>query len=201
MVSKKKSSTKSTKSSKKEATTAPVAPSTDATATATPTTPVEQDAVAVLNSQFTDVLSQLRTLRSQLTAVTSQVLTLSKRAERELKQANKASRKKRKNGANRTPSGFVKPTTISTELCKFLGKQEGTEMARTEVTREINSYIRKHKLQDPSNGRKINPDTKLKKLLKLKKDDELTYFNLQRYMSHHFTKSKAAQAAAASKSS
>lgn len=203
MVSKKKSSTKSTKSSKKEATTAPAAPSTDATATTTSTTtaPVEQDAVAVLNSQFTDVLSQLRTLRSQLTAVTSQVLTLSKRAERELKQANKASRKKRKNGANRTPSGFVKPTTISTELCKFLGKQEGTEMARTEVTREINSYIRKHKLQDPSNGRKINPDTKLKKLLKLKKDDELTYFNLQRYMSHHFTKSKAAQAAAASKSS
>lgn len=190
MVSKKKSTT--TKSAKKASSQTPAAP---AASEATPAAaPVEQDAVAVLNSQFTDVLSQLRTLRSQLTAVTSQVLALSKRTERELKQANKASRKKRKNGANRTPSGFVKPTTISTELCKFLGKQEGTEMARTEVTREINSYIRKHKLQDPSNGRKINPDAKLKKLLKLKKDDELTYFNLQRYMSHHFTKSKAAAA-------
>jgi chromatin remodeling complex protein RSC6 len=61
-------------------------------------------------------------------------------------------------------------------------------MARTEVTREINTYIRAHNLQDKENGRKINPDTKLATLLKLKKSDELTYFNLQRYMSPHFAK-------------
>jgi hypothetical protein len=34
--------------------------------------------------------------------------------------------------------------------------------------------------------------------LKLKKTDELTYFNLQRYMSPHFAKSEKALAAAAS---
>ncbi len=68
----------------------------------------------------------------------------------------------------------------------------GTEMARTEVTREINSYIRAHKLQDPKNGRRILADAKLRKLLKLKKDDELTYFNLQRYMSPHFAKANKA---------
>jgi chromatin remodeling complex protein RSC6 len=61
-------------------------------------------------------------------------------------------------------------------------------MARTEVTREINVYIRANKLQDVNNGRKINPDKKLATLLKLNKDDELTYFNLQRYMSSHFPK-------------
>jgi len=61
-------------------------------------------------------------------------------------------------------------------------------MARTEVTREINSYIREHKLQDKDNGRKIIADKKLTGLLKLKKGDELTYFNLQRYMSPHFAK-------------
>ena len=61
-------------------------------------------------------------------------------------------------------------------------------MARTEVTREINTYIRAHKLQDPKNGRVIRADAALRKLLKLKKDDELTYFNLQRYMSPHFAK-------------
>merc|ERR1711871_95491 len=188
-----KSSTKSSKKAETQAA-APAAPQATATATETP----KEDSVAVLSAQFTDVLSQLRTLRSQLTAVTSQVLALSKRSERELKAAQKLSRKKRKNGAGRTPSGFVKPTAISEELCAFLGKDKGTEMARTEVTREINSYIRAHKLQDPKNGRKILPDKKLTKLLKLKKEDELTYFNLQRYMSHHFTKSSSAKSAKSS---
>ena len=106
---------------------------------------------------------------------------------RQLKQAHKQGRKKRKTG-NRAPSGFVKPTKISTELASFLNKPKGTEMARTEVTREINTYIRAHKLQDPANGRRILADAKLRKLLKLGKNDELTYFNLQRYMSPHFAK-------------
>ena len=148
--------------------------------------PVE-DAPPTLPDQFTALLAQLSALRSQLTSVTSQVRALSKRTDREIRAAQKASRKKRKSG-NRAPSGFVKPTKISKELATFLQKPAGTEMARTEVTREINSYIRAHKLQDPANGRRILADAKLRKLLKLKKDDELTYFNLQRYMSPHFAK-------------
>jgi chromatin remodeling complex protein RSC6 len=71
-------------------------------------------------------------------------------------------------------------------------------MARTDVTREINKYIRTNNLQDKENGRKINPDKKLTSLLKLKKGDELTYFNLQRYMSPHFAKASAAIAAVVS---
>ena len=155
---------------------------------AAPAAPVEKvDAPPSLGDQFTALLAQLSALRSQLTSVTSQVRALSKRSDRELKQAQKAGRKKRKSG-NRAPSGFVKPTKISVELATFLGKAKGTEMARTEVTREINTYIRAHKLQDPKNGRRILADAKLRKLLKLKKEDELTYFNLQRYMSPHFAK-------------
>ena len=159
-----------------------------AAAPAVPAAPVEKvDAPPTLGDQFTALLAQLSALRSQLTSVTSQVRALSKRSDRELKQAQKAGRKKRKSG-NRAPSGFVKPTKISVELATFLGKDKGTEMARTEVTREINTYIRAHKLQDPKNGRRILADAKLRKLLKLKKEDELTYFNLQRYMSPHFAK-------------
>jgi chromatin remodeling complex protein RSC6 len=71
-------------------------------------------------------------------------------------------------------------------------------MARTDVTREINKYIRTNNLQDKENGRKINPDKKLTSLLKLKKGDELTYFNLQRYMSPHFAKASASVAAVVS---
>ena len=88
-------------------------------------------------------------------------------------------------------SGFVKPTKISNELALFLGKPKDSEMARTDVTREINKYIRAHNLQDPNNGRHILADAKLKKLLKLKKDDNLTYFNLQKYMSPHFAKASS----------
>ena len=185
----KSSSTDSKKSSSKSV--APPAPS-KAVETTAPASTTPQ-----LQEQFAQLLTQLSVLRSQLTAVTSQVRTLSKRTERELKQAQKVGRKKRKSG-NRAPSGFVKPTKISSELANFLGKEKGTEMARTEVTREINTYIRAHKLQDPKNGRKILPDKKLTKLLKLKKEDELTYFNLQRYMSHHFTKSSSAKSAKSS---
>ena len=153
-----------------------------------------------LNDSFTALLGQLQALRSQLTSVTAQVRTLQKRSERELKNALKASKKRQRKNGNRAPSGFVKPTKISKELATFLGKPLGTEMARTEVTREINTYIRAHKLQDPKNGRIICADSKLRKLLKLKKDDELTYFNLQRYMSPHFAKSAKAKAKEAEES-
>ena len=187
-----KKSSKS-KSKAKAAKSAP-APAKKASAPVAPAAVAEAPAVPTMSDNFTALLAQLSALRSQLTSVTTQVRALSKRADRELKQAQKAGRKKRKSG-NRAPSGFVKPTKISVELATFLGKAKGTEMARTEVTREINSYIRAHKLQDPKNGRRILADAKLRKLLKLKKEDELTYFNLQRYMSPHFAKaSKTASA-------
>ena len=83
-------------------------------------------------------------------------------------------------------SSFTTPMRISNELAKFIGKPAGTEMARTDVSRHINTYIRVNNLQDPQNGRIINPDSKLQKLLRLGKNDELTYFNLQKYMKPHF---------------
>ena len=181
---------KTTKSSKKaavkaapkvEQVVAPPAPETAPVAEAAP-------AVPTLAESFGELLGQLQALRSQLTSVTGQVRALQKRADRELKQAHKASKKRARRTGNRAPSGFVKPTKISSELASFLGKPKGTEMARTEVTREINKYIRANNLQDKDNGRVILADSKLRKLLKLKKDDELTYFNLQRYMSPHFAK-------------
>jgi len=89
---------------------------------------------------------------------------------------------------DRRPLGFVRPQKISNELAKFLGKPLATEMVRTDVSRLINSYIRDNNLQDPQNGRNINPDTKLRALLKIGENDELTYFNLQKYMSPHFIK-------------
>jgi chromatin remodeling complex protein RSC6 len=141
-----------------------------------------------LSEEFNQVVTQLTSVRTLLAGLTTQVRQLQRRSEKELRTAQKSGKKVRKATGNRNPSGFVKPTPISDALAAFLGKKPGDQMARTEVTREINQYIRAHNLQDPSNGRKINPDAKLRKLLNVEKNGELTYFNLQRYMSPHFIK-------------
>ena len=156
----------------------------------------EADA-ADLAAQSTEFLAKLNQVGSLLASLKTEYRSLEKKWSREIKTAQKSQAKRKRKSGNRQPSGFVKPTKISDELAQFLEKPIGSEMARTDVTREINKYIRSHNLQDKENGRKINPDVKLQTLLKLKKTDELTYFNLQRYMSPHFQKAAAAVAAAA----
>ena len=185
--------TKATTASKTDA---PITSTPVVTATATPVdahtegTAIEASSLSSLFSEFG---SKLQTLSSGLSSLRSDFRTLERNVARELRAAQKVSKRKRKSG-NRAPSGFVKPTLISKELAEFLGKPAGSEWARTEVTREINAYIRLHSLQDKENGRKINPDSKLKNLLQLKKGEELTYFNLQKYMSPHFAKATPAVA-------
>jgi upstream activation factor subunit UAF30 len=146
------------------------------------------DGEAPLAEQSVEFVAKLQQLSFMISTLKSEYRALEKKWSREVKTAQKVSSKRKRKVGNRAPSGFVKPTKISDELASFLGKEKGSEMARTEVTRDINKYIRTHNLQDKENGRKINPDNKLAALLKLKKTDELTYFNLQRYMSPHFAK-------------
>jgi chromatin remodeling complex protein RSC6 len=171
---------------------APVAPAPVVEAVAAePVVAAAESSTAVKVQEFGAKLQQMASL---FASMKSDYKTLEKVFSRELKSAQKNS-KKRKSSGNRQPSGFVKPTRISDELAKFLGKTVGTEMARTEVSKEINAYIREKGLQDKENGRKIHPDASLSKLLALTAADELTYFNLQRYMKHHFIKEVAAVAA------
>jgi len=169
------------------------APAVKAAPVVTETAPVEvapvvEEPVSTVFGQFSDFMAKLQAVSASMSSLRTEFRGIERQVTRELKAAAKISAKRKRKTGNRAPSGFVKPTLISNELASFLGKPEGTEMARTEVTREINSYIREHKLQDKDNGRKIIADKKLTGLLKLKKDDELTYFNLQKYMSPHFAK-------------
>ena len=158
--------------------------------------PVEETVTPQLTQDFTDFMGKLQQINTLISSLKTEFRVLEKKATRELKAAQKANLKRKRKQGNRSPSGFVKPCLISNELASFLNKPNGVEMARTEVTREINTYIRTHNLQDKSNGRKINADAKLAGLLKLKPSDELTYFNLQRYMSPHFQKAATAAAKA-----
>jgi chromatin remodeling complex protein RSC6 len=150
--------------------------------------------VSSVTGRITEFNAKLQQLTSLFSSIKNDFKVLEKAVAREMKAAQKASSKKRKSTGTRKPSGFVKPTLISEELAAFLSKPVGTEMARTDVSKEINAYITANGLQDKSNGRKINADAKLTKLLKITPSDELTYFNLQRFMKHHFVKPVVATA-------
>ena len=125
-----------------------------------------------------------------LAKIKSDFKVLEKQVIKEARSMDKVNAKRKKSKGLRAPSGFVKPTAISKDLAKFLGVAEDTKMARTDVTKMITAYVKDNKLQAPNNGRKIIPDKKLMALLNCKASDEVTYFNLQKYMKPHFIKSE-----------
>jgi len=171
------------------------APVVESTPVVAPLDGETSEVVVSLTSKLAEFGEKINQLTNVVSVMKTEYKALDKAVARELKAALKASQKKKRTSGNRAPSGFVKPTLISDELAAFLGKEKGTHLARTAVSKEINAYIRAANLQDPTNGRKINPDAKLAKLLKLAKGDELTYFNLQKYMKHHFIKTVVAPVA------
>ena len=83
-------------------------------------------------------------------------------------------------------NGFAKPTTISSELCEFLDLEPNTLIARTEVTKLINKYVKSNNLQNQENKRIISMDDKMKKLIEVPEGTDLTFFNLQKYIKHHY---------------
>ena len=171
------------------------APVKEVAPTAAPVANEVVEETSGIQQKMNEFSAKLQQISSIFSSMKGDFKTLEKTIARELKAAAKASSKRAKRAGNRQPSGFVKPTRISDELAKFLGKTVGTEMARTDVSKEINAYIRANNLQRPDNGRFIVPDAKLTTLLKLGKNDELSYFNLQRYMKPHFIKAEAAASA------
>lgn len=164
---------------------APAAASTPAAATpvaAAPSTPSEVE----VDSPLTRLTSKVSALAVLLKEVQAELKVAQKEYEK-LKKASEKAERKRAN-ARTSPSGFAKPTKISDELCGFLNVAKGTEMSRTEVTRHINEYVKKNGLFKAENKRVILPNAGLKKLLGCKDTDEVTYFNLQKWMKHHFVR-------------
>jgi chromatin remodeling complex protein RSC6 len=134
---------------------------------------------------LTKQLSQVITLCKTMVVENKQLKRDWMKVNKELKKRTK--RKNKQSGGVKQLSGFAKPTAISPELAKFLCVNTSDLLARTDVTKRINVYIKEHDLQNPKNRRIIVPDSKLSKLLK-NEGNEVTYFNLQRYMKIHFPK-------------
>ena len=140
-----------------------------------------------ISEQFSSLLNTLSSFKSQISMLNAQVKTIERSVKKQMKKLEREAQKN-KNKGNRKASGFAVPTKISNDLCKFMGKPEGSEMARTEVTKYIIHYIKSKNLPDKKNKKVIKPDTALKSLLDVKSSDQVTYFNLQKYMNKHFVK-------------
>ena len=137
--------------------------------------------------QFESLITQLNTVKSNISGIQQNIKQLEKTVKKQMKGLKKEVTKT-KNKGNRQPSGFAKPSKVTKELCEFMNKAEGSEIARTEVTRALVAYIKENKLENTSNSKIISPDNKLKILLGLHDNQELTYFNIQKYMNKHFVK-------------
>lgn len=149
--------------------------------------PVEE-ASASLESQTTEFFGKLQNLSSQMTSLKTEFKTLEKQWTKTMKVYLKATKKRKRQTGDTSKTGFNKPVQISKELASFIGQPFGTEVSRAEITKLIHNYVKSNNLKDAQNGRIIHPDKKLNSLLKVEKDEVLSYFNLQKYMSCHYCK-------------
>ena len=151
------------------------------------------DKLNTIMSQFSTINDSLTLFKMQISALQQQVRVVEKNVRKELKTIKKNTVKDSVK-AKRAPSGFAKPTKVTKELCEFMDRPEGSEIARTEVTQVLVNYIKTNNLleQGEDSKNKIIPDTKLKNLLGLQDNEicDLTYFNIQKYMNKHFYSNK-----------
>ena len=140
-----------------------------------------------VENDFTNVLKILSDFKVSITNLQNQVKGLQRKSSKKIKKLEKEIEKKRQN-RKKNPSGFAKPSKISDKLCEFLNKPVGSEVARTEVTQHLISYIKANNLQNENNKQFIKPDKKLENLLETSKKDSITYFNIQGHMNKHFLK-------------
>ena len=149
-----------------------------------------------IDSSVDQLETVLQSLVSQASVVKGLINTVravikdSQKKEKELeKLRNKRSRNKTERSATSLPSGITKPVAISDELAKFLGVAPGTLVPRNEVTKGVSGFVKGNGLSDPANKQRFvlddrEPAKKLRVLLGNPGED-VTYFNLQRYLKHH----------------
>ena len=147
----------------------------------------DEDETDELSDQFESIINGISVFKTQINSLQQNLKLLEKNVKKQMNGLKKIV-DKNKNKGNRSPSGFATPRKVTNELCNFMNKSYGTEIARTEVTKALIAYIKENKLENENNSKFIFPDEKLKFLLDIKDGDELTYFNIQKYMNKHFIK-------------
>jgi chromatin remodeling complex protein RSC6 len=88
---------------------------------------------------------------------------------------------KKKAGKKRKPNAaFMKPMMPDAALGAVVGNKA---MPRTQITKKLWQYIKKHKLQDKKNRRMINADEKMKLVFNGKK--QVSMFEMTKLASKH----------------
>jgi chromatin remodeling complex protein RSC6 len=150
----------------------------------------------------------LTSLQEHLKALGSEMSTRVREAVKEALDATKAlkreardsKKRRRKDPSEMTPeekkawearranNAFLKLRPISDELSSFMGLPAKSQKSQTDVTKFISNYVKTHNCFDPNFKRRIIPDAKLAKLLRVKDGQEVTYLNLQSFLKVHFIK-------------
>jgi len=155
------------------------------------------ESVVAKVDQTESLKSVLNTLNEQSSVIKGLINTLrnlikeSDKQSKELeKLRNKRTRVKTERSADALPSGITKPVSISDELAVFLGVAPGTLVPRNEVTKGVSTYVKKNDISDPENKQRFvlddRPAAKTLRALLGNPSEDVTYFNLQRYLKHHY---------------
>lgn len=130
----------------------------------------------------------LETIQTELAALRNDIKNLTKLI-RKVKntQEDPDGEKAKARAAN---NGFNRKQDVTPKLRAFLELPEGELISRSEVTKFINKYITEKGLKHPDNGRQIILDDKLRDLLAPPADVQVTYLNLQKYLSPHYVKAE-----------
>ena len=168
-------------------------------------TPVAADAVPVETRTAPEILTalqeSLKALSSELTSRVRAAVHDAQEAVKAIKRDARDSKKRRKiDPADMTPeqrtawearranNAFLKMRPLSDELCSFMGLPAKSQRSQTDVTKFVSTYVKSHNCFDPSFKRRILPDAKLGKLLRVSDGQEVTYLNLQSFLKVHFLK-------------
>jgi chromatin remodeling complex protein RSC6 len=185
-----------TKKSTKAAAVAPAA--SEPPAVAAPASEVDaRGADVVLGS----LQESLRTLASDVSVRLRAAVHEAQEALRAMKREMRDSKRRRKVDpatlspedraaweARRKNNAFLKPRLLTDELCTFMGLPSKSQRSQTDVTKYVSKYVREHNCFDPTFKRRILPDAKLAKLLRVKDKDEVSYLNLQSFLKVHYVK-------------
>ena len=159
---------------------------------------VEEDETAGLPVKLQKIMLKMSELKKRLqehkkevaliyTEMSSTEKMFEKYVSKIAKEQTKAATEHRK----RTPSGFARPTQVSSELCTFMGRPTGDLISRTETSKFLADYISANGLANPQKKSVIRPNEQLSRLLG---DDargvEITYFSMQKYINRHFIKNE-----------
>ena len=192
--------TKTRKAAAKAEVTVPVSAPAPAAA------PVATETAAPVDARSADAI--LSGLQEHLRALGTEMSTRVREAVKEAVEATKAlkreardSKKRRRKSpedmtpeekkaweARRANNAFLKLRPISDELSTFMGLPAKSQRSQTDVTKFISNYVKTHNCFDPNFKRRIIPDAKLAKLLRVKDGQEVTYLNLQSFLKVHFLK-------------